>query len=112
LSEQIHASLQSMIQAGDIQPGGRLVELHLAQVFHVSRTPVRQALQRLQDEGLITSCGRRGFVVGTTDSSKEPTRTRLEEVCIDQSRQWERIYASVEQVVLTEILHRSVKINE
>jgi DNA-binding GntR family transcriptional regulator len=41
------------IVAGDMAPGTALVELHLAQRYGVSRTPVREALRRLEHDGLV-----------------------------------------------------------
>src|SRR5690606_16921226 len=38
---------------GDLQPGEHLVETSLAQAFRVSRTPIRQALTRLEQDGLV-----------------------------------------------------------
>jgi len=46
-----------------IEPGARLVMDQLAEQLDISRTPVRDALLRLEREGLIEPSGRRGFVV-------------------------------------------------
>lgn len=46
------------IDAGAFGPGDRLVETELAQRFGVSRTPIREALQRLETENFLTRDGR------------------------------------------------------
>ena len=46
-------SLREMLLRGDFKPGERLSELSLVALLGVSRTPIRLALDRLADEGLI-----------------------------------------------------------
>lgn len=53
LREQVYALLQQAIVTGELQPGQRVRDMDLATRFGVSRTPVREALQRLEDEGLV-----------------------------------------------------------
>ena len=48
-----YAQLKEAIYLGDLQPGEHLVETSLAQTFRVSRTPIRQALTRLEQDGLV-----------------------------------------------------------
>lgn len=52
-----------MILLGEYEPSGRLVEEHLARVLGVSRTPVRQALTRLEAEGLVEIVPNNGAIV-------------------------------------------------
>jgi DNA-binding GntR family transcriptional regulator len=49
--------------AGAFMPGERLREEHVAKELNVSRTPVRQAIERLESDGLVKRDGRRGTVV-------------------------------------------------
>ncbi len=53
LREHVYTLLQQAIVAGELQPGQRIRDTDLAAQFGVSRTPVREALQRLEDEGLV-----------------------------------------------------------
>lgn len=50
---QVYERLRSLIVSGQIAPGTRLVEVDIAARLNVSRTPVRSALQRLQQEGYV-----------------------------------------------------------
>lgn len=63
LRDQVADRLRSQIGAGALAPGARLVERELAQELGVSRVPVREALRRLESEGLVTVQPRRGVVV-------------------------------------------------
>jgi DNA-binding GntR family transcriptional regulator len=53
-----HALILDAIDRGVYRPGDRLVESELAERFGVSRTPIREALQRLETQALLTRDGR------------------------------------------------------
>jgi len=55
--------LRELIVGGDLVPGERVPELALVERLGVSRTPVRTALQRLQDEGLLDALPGGGYAV-------------------------------------------------
>ena len=57
------------IEDGAFPPGARLVESELAERFGVSRTPVREALQRLETQGLLARDGR-SLIVASLDHSQ------------------------------------------
>ena len=63
LSETAYQSLRESILSGQFQPGDRLREGELATSLGISRTPLREAMQRLESEGLLTAAPRRGLVV-------------------------------------------------
>ena len=63
LSETIGEELVRMIAVGQLEPGQRLNEVHLAEAFGVSRGPVREAARELEGQGLLTSRPRQGFYV-------------------------------------------------
>lgn len=65
--DQIHAGLREKIILLDIPPGSRLREEHLAEEFGVSRTPIRQVLDRLEFEGLVEQGDGRGARVSSLD---------------------------------------------
>ncbi len=70
LSEEVAKRLRSAIKAGLFQPGTHLVEQDIAEQFSVSRMPIRIAIQKLIDEGLVIKEPRRGAFVHTF-SAKE-----------------------------------------
>lgn len=53
LSEQVYQVVRGLIVSGRMRPGEAVIEAALAARLGVSRTPVREALKRLSDEGLI-----------------------------------------------------------
>src|SRR2546421_11496214 len=53
LRERVYKLVQRAIVSGELHPGQRVRDLDLAAQLGVSRTPVREALQRLEDEGLV-----------------------------------------------------------
>lgn len=60
-----YAQIRSAIVEGRYLPGQRLIEQRIAEEFDYSRTPVREALRRLQAEGLVVSEPNRGAAVRT-----------------------------------------------
>lgn len=63
LADAVYEQLVAALLDGTLVPGDRLVQDRLAEEFNVSRTPVRDALLRLSEEGVIRPSGRRGYVV-------------------------------------------------
>jgi GntR family transcriptional regulator of vanillate catabolism len=57
--------LREMILAGELPSGGRIAELVLVEKLGVSRTPIRAALARLEQEGLLQALPGGGFAVRT-----------------------------------------------
>jgi DNA-binding GntR family transcriptional regulator len=62
-SDMVAAMLREMILVGELRPAEHLKQRELASRFGVSETPVREALRRLQAEGLITVDVHRGATV-------------------------------------------------
>jgi DNA-binding GntR family transcriptional regulator len=63
LGERTFDSLRRAIIHGELAPGEPLHDRQLAELLHVSRTPVREALKRLEDAGLVEPRGRSGWEV-------------------------------------------------
>ena len=68
--EKTYEYLKSNIFSGRFIPGERLAEEHLAEELGVSRTPVREALHKLEQDGLIEPLESRGFCI-PRDSAEE-----------------------------------------
>lgn len=71
--EHIFEHLKRAIIGGDITPGSRMVESRIAETMGVSRTPVREAIHKLEREGFLIKQHRRGFTVAglTRDDVEE-----------------------------------------
>jgi DNA-binding GntR family transcriptional regulator len=63
LREQVHRAIVGRILRDDLSPGARISDSVLAQELGVSRTPVREALLRLENEGFLDVDVGRGFFV-------------------------------------------------
>ena len=63
LRDVVFNTLRQSILTGELKPGERLMEIHLADKLGVSRTPIREAIRKLELEGLVTMIPRRGAEV-------------------------------------------------
>ena len=63
LRETICESLRDAIRRGILRPGERLMEIQVADELGVSRTPVREAIRKLEQEGYLVMMPRRGTYV-------------------------------------------------
>jgi len=63
LRDVVFNTLRQAILRGELQPGERLLEIHLADKLGVSRTPIREAIRKLELEGLVLMIPRKGAVV-------------------------------------------------
>ncbi len=64
LRDVVFEYLRSAILNGDLKPKERLMEVQLAEQLGVSRTPIREAIRKLELEGLVVMIPRRGAYVG------------------------------------------------
>jgi DNA-binding GntR family transcriptional regulator len=63
LRDVVFNTLRQEILTGKLKPGERLMEIHLANKLGVSRTPIREAIRKLELEGLVIMIPRRGAEV-------------------------------------------------
>lgn len=63
LRDVVFQTLREAILKGDLKPGERLMELQLASKLGVSRTPIREAIRMLEQEGLAVTVPRKGAEV-------------------------------------------------
>lgn len=81
LGDDVYEAVRGALRRGAIAAGSRLVEGDIASALTVSRTPVREALQRLEADGLVRQAGTRGYVVADLMADAEHVfliRERLE----------------------------------
>ncbi|MFY0990124.1 GntR family transcriptional regulator [Halomonas sp. C05BenzN] len=65
LANQLYSTLKKGIDSRQLEPGLVLLEGNIAELFGVSRSPVRETLSRLHDEGVICRFEGRGYLVGS-----------------------------------------------
>ncbi|MBR5650196.1 GntR family transcriptional regulator [Pseudobutyrivibrio sp.] len=63
LRDVVFNTLREAILKGELKPGERLMEMHLATKLGVSRTPIREAIRMLEQEGLAVTIPRKGAQV-------------------------------------------------
>lgn len=86
LRDVVFQTLRAAILKGDLKPGERLMELQLASKLGVSRTPIREAIRMLEQEGLAITIPRKGAEVARmTEKDMEDVlqiRCALEELAV------------------------------
>ncbi len=87
LRDVVFNTLREAILRGDLEPGERLMEISLANRLGVSRTPIREAIRKLELEGLVVMIPRRGAQVAsiTAKDLKDvlEVRTSLEVLSVE-----------------------------
>jgi DNA-binding GntR family transcriptional regulator len=80
LKEAVHQRLKESIVRGEIAAGAKLLETQLAQKLGVSRTPLREAINRLEQDGFVEIIPRRGAFVKTQSLQEILENLELREV--------------------------------
>ena len=62
---RVQLRLRELILGGELKPGARIAELTLVERLNASRTPIRSALMRLEQEGLLAALPNGGYAVRT-----------------------------------------------
>lgn len=68
LRDVVFNTLRNAILTGELEPGERLMEIKLADKLGVSRTPIREAIRKLELEGLVVNTPRKGAEVANISS--------------------------------------------
>jgi DNA-binding GntR family transcriptional regulator len=87
-TDEVYRRLKAMLLDFEIPPGSRVTETELASLFDVSRTPIREVLQRLETEGLMSIRPKQGCFVRELD--------------IEEITQYYRVRVALEQMALDE----------
>ena len=89
LRDVVFNTLREAILKGELEPGERLMEIALAQKLGVSRTPIREAIRKLELEGLVVMAPRKGAEVAeiTLDDLTDvlEVRKNLEDLAVELS---------------------------
>ena len=80
LRDVVFNTLRRAILKGELKPGERLMEIALAEKLGVSRTPIREAIRKLELEGLVIMIPRRGAQVANI-TEKDLTDERKSNLC-------------------------------
>ncbi|MFA5663201.1 GntR family transcriptional regulator [Castellaniella sp.] len=106
LGERAYRHIRNAIQSGDLSPGDRLREVDLAKLIGLSRTPIREALARLESEGLVTHDPIRGIMVAELDYSMITELYYMREVLEGTAARLAAQHASnVEISILEDLCH-------
>ena len=83
LRDVVFNTLRKAILRGELKPGERLMEIQLANKLGVSRTPIREAIRKLELEGLVLMIPRKGAEVAQiTEKNMQDVRKALEELSV------------------------------
>ena len=80
LSNRAYTAISEMIHSRRLRGGEVIVEARLAKLLGVSRTPLREALQRLEGEGLVNKHANRSFMVRQVDLSEYLQSLKVREI--------------------------------
>lgn len=65
IRDQVYDKLRQEILSGVLEPGSRIVEEEICRRYHVSRTPVRESLRKLENEKLLVHVPNKGAIVAS-----------------------------------------------
>ena len=97
-SQDVFMALRDKIVKGDIVPGEKLSEASLAKEFGISRTPIREALKRLESRKLLTYEQNKGMVVPTLDSQSVSELFVIREMMESKAASLAAKYATEEEI--------------
>jgi GntR family transcriptional regulator, rspAB operon transcriptional repressor len=103
LNDQVYEAVQAAIVRCDLEPGVVLGDRQLAEMLGVSRTPVRDALHRLESSGLVERRGRIGWMV--SNFALQDIRELFELRRIFEPLGLERLSETWDEAVVRELSH-------
>lgn len=112
LYEQTYQALRTAILSGELATGTRLIETQIASALQISRTPVREALRQLQQEGLVIADenGLRVTILSADDANQlYDCRIALEQLSVNAACE----HASAEELnKLSQLVQKAEKLLE
>ncbi len=113
LSDQAYDYIVRSLEDGTLPPGTRLRETELAADIGLSRTPIREALNRLMSEGLVTNDPKRGLVITELDQNMVGELYEMRRVLESTAAALAARHATdVEIAVLRQIIDRDQRLEE
>jgi DNA-binding GntR family transcriptional regulator len=109
----VYGRLRADLEAGALRPGSRVREVDLAARLGVSRTPVREALKRLESEGILTFSETEGLIVTRLAPEQVVKLYALREVLEGAAARFAAEAASTEEIAgLEKILDISMPVTD
>ena len=110
LRDVVFKTLRQAILKGELEPGERLMEIQLAERLGVSRTPIREAIRKLELEGLVLMIPRKGDELEELKKTQELFAQAIREgdamrIAQTDERYHEIIYGSTKNEKLVQILN-------
>jgi DNA-binding GntR family transcriptional regulator len=115
MQDRVYAMVKAMIEDGRIRPGQRLLEVHVARAFAVSRSPARRALQALCADKTLREADGRGYVVAgrrPEGSADEGDFANIDVIAIAPTFRWKHVYAELEREISIGVVSHSLRITE
>lgn len=108
-AEIAYERLLTAIQTGELKPGSRIREVDLADQFGISRTPIRDAILKLEADGLLIHEARKGAVIKTLSHREIIELYAMREVLEGTAARYAAQHASAEEIdelsALNELMH-------
>jgi DNA-binding GntR family transcriptional regulator len=95
MSEEVYQTLLLWIMEGELRPGEKILDKELAEKMGVSRTPVREALRRLEDKALVESSANRW--------------TRVSNISVEEPAKIYPIIWTLEELAIVEALPKMIE---
>ena len=114
LRDVVFNTLRQAILRGEFKPGERLMEIQLANKLGVSRTPIREAIRKLELEGLVIMIPRKGAEVAdiTEKSLRDVLEVRkaLEELAVQAGENFKKVLKRSKDI--TEVAEADVRFHD
>ena len=109
--EAAYAALLSAISSGMLKPGDRIREVEISKLLNLSRTPIREALRRLEAEGIVEHRARIGAVVRKLSHSEIVELYEMRVVLERTAAQMAAKHASEAEIDTLEDLNKDIAAN-
>ena len=108
-ADRVVEAIRNSIIRGELRPGDKVPEQELASQLGISRTPVREAIRMLEQQGLLRVESKKGTYIAAVDKTDEQNalsvRATLEELAINEAierlstTEWKMLCDSLEKII-------------